>query len=71
MLKMKKSGPPLPGVTFRDDDNKWDPVGGREPHVATQYLKTDSGAGEWLKKEPCIPPQHPQNRRKQNQRKGN
>lgn len=46
---MKKSRPPLPGVTFRNDDNKWDPVGGREPRVATQYLKTDSGAGEWLK----------------------
>lgn len=46
---MKKSGPPLPGVTFRDDNSKWDPVCGREPHVATQYLKTDSGAGECLK----------------------
>lgn len=46
MLKMKKSGPPLPGVTFHEDDNKWVPVGGREPHVAIEHLKIDSGTGE-------------------------
>lgn len=49
MLKMKKSRPPLPGVTFCEDINKWDPVGGHEPHVATEQLNTDSRAGEWLK----------------------
>lgn len=58
MLKMKKSGPPLPGVAFQEDNNnnKGDPVGGREPHVAIEHLNIDSGAGEWLKGAPHSTP---------------